>query len=97
VARLTSTGGGASRPPIDLDALLAVDEGPMRGDLRRQIAHLERELSRIKAVLAPWEFRRTTPLRGPAVLTSASLEEIRDELLDAVRAIRDRLARDAEA
>lgn len=92
MARSSLTGGG-SQPPIDFDALLAVDEGPMRGDLRRQIAHLERELSRIRAEFAPWDLERSGPSRGPAILSTAELEEIRDELLDAVRAIRDRLAR----
>lgn len=96
VARLTLKSGGISLPPLDLDGLLAVDEGPMRGDLRRQIGYLERQLSRINAIVAPWELRRASPCRGPAVLSAASLEQIRDELLDAVRAVRDRLARDGE-
>jgi len=91
---MPAKGGSASLPPIDLDALLAVDEGPMRGDLRRQIAYLERQLARLNAALAPWEFTRATPARGPAVLPTASLEQVRDELLDAVRAVRERLARE---
>jgi len=95
VARLkTKTGSGAAPPPIDLDSLLKVDEGPMRGDLRRQIALLERELARIKSIVEPWEGKRTTPLRGPALLPSESLEKIRDELLAAVRAIHARFVDD---
>jgi hypothetical protein len=88
------TGSGAAPPPIDLDSLLKVDEGPMRGDLRRQIALLERELARIKAIVEPWDGTRMTPLRGPALLPSESLEKIRDELLNAVRRIHARFVDD---
>jgi hypothetical protein len=62
----------------------------MRGDLRRQIAWLEREFGRLKTVLAPWELDRATPRRGPALLDSASLEQIRDELVSALRTLRAR-------
>jgi hypothetical protein len=86
--------GGTPPPPIDFDALLAVDEGPMRGDLKRQIALLERELTRVKAIVAPWELDRANAARGPALLDSETLERIRDELLNAVRALRDRYRAD---
>lgn len=93
MARLkVKSGSGAAPPPIDLDSLLKVDEGPMRGDLRRQIALLERELARIKAIVAPWDAERITPLRGPALLPSETLEQVRDELLNAVRAVHARLS-----
>jgi hypothetical protein len=84
---------GFSPPPIDLDELFSLDEGPMRGDLRRQIARLEREYARLKAVLAPWELNRATSRRGPALLDAASLEQIRDELLSALRTLSARLER----
>jgi hypothetical protein len=63
----------------------------MRRDLRRQIGRLERELTRLKAIAAPWELRdRATELRGPALLDAASLERTRDELLAAARALQSR-------
>jgi hypothetical protein len=87
---LTSA-SGFSPPPIDLDELFSLEEGPMRGDLRRQIARLEREFARLKAIVAPWELDRATPLRGPALLDAGSLEQVRDELLCALRALSARL------
>ena len=88
--RVLTGAGGSPPPPIDLDQLWSVDEGPMRGDLRRQIAWLEREFGRLKNVLAPWEIARATPRRGPALLDAASLEQVRDELVSALRALRAR-------
>jgi hypothetical protein len=82
---------GFSPPPIDLDELFSLEEGPMRGDLRRQIARLEREFARLKAILGPWELDRATPLRGPALLDAGSLEQVRDELLCALRTLQARL------
>jgi hypothetical protein len=84
---------GSSPPPVDLDQLWSLDEGPMRGDLRRQIGRLERDFARLKGVLAPWEQGRATPARGPALLDARALEEIRDELLFALRALQARLDR----
>jgi hypothetical protein len=89
---LTRTGGSAP-PPTDPDPFGPLDEGPMRRELRRQIARLEREFARVKGVLAPWELERTTPRRGPALLDAGALEQIRDELLDALRMLRARLDR----
>lgn len=80
---LTGSSGAAAPPPTDLDGMLAVDEGPMRGELRRQIASLEREMSQFKALYEPWHRRRTTADRGPALLSACALERIRDEMLDA--------------
>lgn len=86
-------GCGSPPPPVDLDSLLDVDEGPMRGDLRRQIAFLERELTVLGSLVAPWEPRRTSPMRGPAILSTADLERVRDELVRAVRELHTRRAR----
>jgi len=55
----------------------------MRRELRRQIARLERELTWLKAAVGPWELDRVTRARGPALLPTAALEQIRDELLKA--------------
>lgn len=85
-------GGGA--PPLKPPEAPSfdVDEGPMRSELRRQIAHLERELTTLAASSFPWEPREVSPRRGPAVQGGASLEEIRDELLAALEALKQRIA-----
>ena len=62
----------------------------MRRELRRQIARLEREIVRIKSRLAPWELPRLTPSRGPALLDAATLETIRDELVEVLATLRRR-------
>src|SRR5712691_3941242 len=77
------TGGAVPPPPVE-PPLVPVDEGPMRGDLRRQIAELERRLTRLVAAACPWEPRQTSPHRGPALLQAADLERIRDELVGAI-------------
>lgn len=86
-----TAGGIGPPPPID-PALFDVDEGPMRGDLRRQIQELERALTRLKAAAFPWEASKTSPSRGPGVLMAADLERIRDELVAALTALQHRLA-----
>jgi hypothetical protein len=73
-------GGAPPAPPADLPSL-DTDEGPMRSELRRQIAALERELAAVVAQSCPWEPRQANVSRGPAVQSSANLEQIRDELL----------------
>jgi hypothetical protein len=85
----TSTHGSGTPPPPVFDAA-PVAEGPMRRELRRQIARLERELARLKLVIAPWEIDRVTPSRGPALLDAAALESVRDELLTALATLRRR-------
>lgn len=65
----------------------------MRGELRRQIGRLEREFARLKAVLVPWGGERATPRRGPALLDAGSLEQVRDELLRALRILEARRKR----
>ncbi len=77
-------------PPPDID-LVDVDEGPMRRELLRQIAQLERELTRLTANTSPWDPVKAHPLRGPAVLTTADLELIRDELLRAITTLHERI------
>lgn len=71
-------------PPVTPPAELVVDEGPMRAELLRQIAGLEEELVGALAHARDWRRRRTTPRRGPALLPTETLEQIRDELLAAV-------------
>lgn len=78
----SQAGGGAAGPPPA--RIVGVDEGPMRGDLRRQIRWLERDLAELAAGLAPWEPRRSSPTRGPSLLSARELEEVRDELLTAI-------------
>lgn len=58
------------------------DEGPMRRELLRQIADLELQLSQSET---GWTRERVTPTRGPGLLPTAALEQIRDELLTALR------------
>jgi hypothetical protein len=65
-------------PPVAPDA---VDEGPMRRELLRQIAQLETDLS---ATVPGWEPTCTTPKRGPAMAPTSGLEALRDELLRAL-------------
>ena len=77
--------GPVTPPPTDLPpADLDVDEGPMRSELLRQIAGLEEELAVRLATARDWHRRRITPRRGPALLPTAALEQIRDELLRAL-------------
>ena len=56
--------GAAPPPPID-PLLIDADEGPMRGDLRRQIQELERVLQRLKAAAFPWETHGGQPAPRP--------------------------------
>ena len=63
----------------------------MRRELLRQIAQLERELTRLTASTSPWDPVKAHPLRGPAVLTTADLELIRDELLRAITTLHERI------
>jgi hypothetical protein len=67
-----------------------VDEGPMRRELLRQIALLEQELTSGIARERLWAMARTNRRRGPAWQDTAALEEIRDELVQAIGALRER-------
>ncbi|MBA2763195.1 MAG: hypothetical protein H0U42_00715 [Thermoleophilaceae bacterium] len=89
-----SSGGALPPSPPDL---ISVDEGPMRRELLRQIAQLERELSGLVAANSPYDPVIASPLRGPTMLRTAELEEIRDELLNAARTMHDRIVRRATA
>jgi hypothetical protein len=53
----------------------------MRRELLRQIALLDGDLAARNPHPAP---ERTTARRGPAILPTADLERVRDELLDAL-------------
>jgi hypothetical protein len=75
----TKTGGPPATPPPDLDATTA--EGPMRRELLRQIAHLDQQISLFVHDNCPFEPLPAAAHRGPAVLSTAELEAIRDELL----------------
>jgi hypothetical protein len=83
--------GAPPVPPVDLPDF-AVDEGPMRSELRRQIARLEQELTTLVVTSCPWEPRRSNAARGPAVQSGAALEQIRDELLTAIDQLTARIA-----
>ncbi len=75
----TKPGGPPATPPLDLDATTA--EGPMRRELLRQIAHLDQQISHFVHDNCPFEPLPAAAPRGPAVLSTAELEAIRDELL----------------
>lgn len=76
----TGTGGRPPLPPI-LDAP-GTDEGPMRRELKRQIQQLEHDIAAFHVENCPYEAFTASPARGPAVLTNAQLEQIRDELTE---------------
>ncbi|WP_205696491.1 hypothetical protein [Conexibacter sp. SYSU D00693] len=61
-----------------------VDQGPMRSELLRQIAQLEADHAVLLARRRDWSMRRVTARRGPALLDTAALEQVRDELLTAI-------------
>ncbi|PTL59558.1 hypothetical protein [Paraconexibacter algicola] len=76
----TDAGGKPPLPPI-LDPP-GVDEGPMRRDLKRQIQQLEQDIAAFHVENCPYEAFTASPVRGPAVLTNAQLEQVRDELTE---------------
>lgn len=78
-------------PPLPPEISALTDEGPMRRELLRQIAHLEEQLSRFTRDNTPFEPMPAVRRRGPAVLETASLEEIRDELLAVRQALHERV------
>ncbi len=67
----------------------------MRRELLRQIGQLERELTRLNSTHSPWDPVTASPERGPAVLSTADLEIIRDELLAAMSSMHDRIVNKA--
>lgn len=79
---------GNAPPPIS-PFLPVLDEGPMRAELLRQIRRLELEISRFAVANCPYDTPPGSRRRGPAILTTAQLEEIRDELLAARTALHD--------
>lgn len=85
----TGTGGKPPVPP-DLDPI-AADEGPMRGELKRQIEALESEIAQFIVANCPYEEVPKLAERGPAVLTTAELEFVRDELLQLQADLHERL------
>jgi hypothetical protein len=84
---ITPSDGGA--PPPVSPFLPVLDEGPMRAELLRQIRRLEIEISRFAVANCPYDTVPGSRRRGPAILTTAQLEEIRDELLAARTALHD--------
>jgi hypothetical protein len=80
VVRQKTRGGAAPPPAPPVEPV--VDEGPMRRELLRQIALLDADLATQNRYPLP---ERTTARRGPAILPTAALERIRDELLDALK------------
>ncbi len=90
-------GGGGSAPPPEAPSLDPTDEGPMRGELRRQIALLERDIARFVAVNCPHEPLPGSRTRGPGILTTAELEEVRDELLALRARLHERAVSEAAA
>ncbi|MEA2166822.1 MAG: hypothetical protein QOF76_122 [Solirubrobacteraceae bacterium] len=83
-------GGSGNLPPVDFD--LAVDEGPMRRELLRQIRQLEDDIARFITDNCPYEPPIVaSPNRGPAIQTNADLERIRDELLESRAALHERI------
>lgn len=79
---------GNAPPPVS-PFLPLLDEGPMRAELLRQIRRLELEISRFAVANCPYDAPPGSQRRGPAILTTAQLEEIRDELLAARTALHD--------
>jgi hypothetical protein len=81
------------RRPERFEELLTADEGPMRRELMRQIAALELKLSKIRRDHAPYERLPELLQRGPALLSTEQLEQVRDELLALIEDLRGRVSR----
>ncbi len=79
---------GGAPPPIVPD-LATVDEGPMRAELLRQIRRLELEIGRFAVTNCPFDTVPAGRTRGPGILPTSELEEIRDELLAIRTALHD--------
>lgn len=90
------TDGGIAPPDVPVD-LLGTEEGPMRRELLRQIAHLEEQISRFIHDNCPFETPPAAMRRGPALLSTSELEHIRDELLAARTALHQRVVERAES
>ena len=90
MSRTLTLHGGVGAPPPAAPPSPATDEGPMRSELLRQIRRLELETSRFQAAngLAASASPQSVT-RGPALLTAAQLEQIRDELLDVRAALHE--------
>jgi hypothetical protein len=89
-----SAGGADRLPPID--DLLAVDEGPMRRELMRQISALEAAMSQLVIDNALHAKEHASPTRGPAILSTADLERVRDELLATIARLHGRILQRVE-
>jgi hypothetical protein len=74
------------------EELLGADEGPMRRELMRQIAALEVKLSKFRRDQAPFEQLPELLKRGPALLSTEQLEQVRDELLELIDVLQRRVA-----
>jgi hypothetical protein len=79
--------------PERFEELLSADEGPMRRELMRQIAALELKLSKLRRDHAPFEQLPELLQRGPALLSTEQLEQVRDELLALLDDLRGRVTR----
>ena len=99
LTRGTTDASQASPPTASsLEALLVADEGAARAELRRQIARLELELSRLFASAFPrreieWA---VAPAGGPRVLGVGELEQVRDALAIRVAEARGEIDRRGE-
>lgn len=80
------------RRPERFDELLTADEGPMRRELMRQIAALELKLSKFRRDNAPFEQLPALLKRGPALLSTEELEQVRDELINLIDDLQGRVA-----
>jgi hypothetical protein len=86
------------RRPERFEELLSADEGPMRRELMRQIAALELKLSKFRRDHAPYDRLPEMLQRGPALLSTEQLEQVRDELLELINDLQGRVTqRFAEA
>lgn len=80
---------GIGAPPPIAPPGPDVAEGPMRRELLRQICRLEIETSRFRAANGLGQEEPVPARRGPAILSTAQLEEIRDELLSVRTALHE--------
>jgi hypothetical protein len=68
----------------------------MRRELMRQIARLEAAMSQLVTDNALYPQVQTSPTRGPAILSTAELEQVRDELLATIARLQGRILQDVE-